>query len=281
VLQWLARLEREHGNLRATLARFGDIEEGEEAIRLSGAICQFWMWCGHLSEGCAWLHTALARSTSPNTSRSAARAYALFGAGVLAFYQGDPIQAKEYGAASLDIYQRLNDRWGSIYAQGLIGHSVAGQGDLVHGIALLQESVSLSRDVGDRFQTAILLCQLAGWMLMHQGAKAHVRAMLTEALSLSREVGHPYLIATALRILGAAALEQPYERQADACFTESLSLCRELGDKLFIAVNLHRLADLTRRQGDGKRAEQYQLEGHMLQRELGLDYHQLDALSFM
>jgi predicted ATPase len=48
--EWLARLEREHDNLRAALCWWVQ-EEAEQAVRMGGALWRFWHVRGHLTEG--------------------------------------------------------------------------------------------------------------------------------------------------------------------------------------------------------------------------------------
>ena len=52
---WLAQLEREHDNVRAALGWALDRRDGLAALRLAGAVYQFWLIRGHSREGRAWL----------------------------------------------------------------------------------------------------------------------------------------------------------------------------------------------------------------------------------
>src|SRR6202035_4475665 len=59
---WLEQLAREQDNLRTALRWLVEREEVEMALRLSGALCQFWAMRGHLSEGRQWLEGILSGS---------------------------------------------------------------------------------------------------------------------------------------------------------------------------------------------------------------------------
>jgi predicted ATPase len=55
-LEWLERLDAEHGNLRAALSWVLEGKEPELALRLSGALGDFWDLRGRLTEvGRGWL----------------------------------------------------------------------------------------------------------------------------------------------------------------------------------------------------------------------------------
>ncbi len=56
---WLARLEREHENLREALRCCVAYEAGELALRLCAALWRFWLTRGYLGEGRRWLETVL------------------------------------------------------------------------------------------------------------------------------------------------------------------------------------------------------------------------------
>jgi predicted ATPase len=97
-LRWLERLEREYDNLRTAL-RWGLSEgAGEEgghrrelALRLGGALWQFWNWRWHLSEGRTFLEQAVA--ASPRAA-SVLRTKALSVAADLAIVQSDEQRAE-------------------------------------------------------------------------------------------------------------------------------------------------------------------------------------------
>jgi predicted ATPase len=102
---WLDRLEHDHDNLRAALAWAVD-RDPQCALRLGGALTDFWRMRGHLSEGRQWLERVLTAVGTPShtsgepASRSgsvplsAAYAKALHGAGMLAHTQGDDVRAQ-------------------------------------------------------------------------------------------------------------------------------------------------------------------------------------------
>ena len=82
--EWLARMEREHDNVRATLAWMLEPAQAgpgiEKALRLVVALHAFWDVRGHYREALSYLEQALARSEGVTAS---VRARALKSAGQL------------------------------------------------------------------------------------------------------------------------------------------------------------------------------------------------------
>jgi len=72
--KWLKRLEKDHDNLRAALARSLDAEaQAETGVRLAGALLWFRFHHDHVSEGRRWLHKALSVGGPPRSDRPHAR----------------------------------------------------------------------------------------------------------------------------------------------------------------------------------------------------------------
>src|SRR5207248_419597 len=89
---WLARLDREHPNLRAALAWMRRLGETEPELRLAGALWRFWMVRGHFREGRDRLLAAVSAPDGP--AYPASRAKVLLGAGMLSYYQDDTAAAR-------------------------------------------------------------------------------------------------------------------------------------------------------------------------------------------
>ncbi|HLA07786.1 MAG TPA: adenylate/guanylate cyclase domain-containing protein, partial [Anaerolineales bacterium] len=91
-VKWLNRLEAEHENFRVALEWSLRENMDESALRIAGALGQFWWVHSHLREGREWLRRVL--MTEKGFSNKA-QAKALFWSGVLARQQGDYSEAKE------------------------------------------------------------------------------------------------------------------------------------------------------------------------------------------
>jgi len=216
---WLQRVETDHDNLRAALSSALEQGESAAALRLSGALGQFWFVRGHLSQGRQWLQQA------SDLSRRAGDM-----AGMSSDYRG----------------------W---YANGLeaTGKLAWIQGDRAAAQALYEESLALRRELGDKVGIASSLNNL-GNVAHNRGDNAAARTLYEESLALSQELGHKQGIAISLNNLGNVALNLGDYATARAFHKESLALCRELDNKQGIAECLAGLAGVAHADGQSRRA---------------------------
>jgi len=262
--RWIRQLEAEHDNLREALAFSLEGLSGEQALRLASALWWFWHVRGYLSEGRTWLSKALAGS--PGTV-ARARARALYGAGFLAWRQGEFDQAQALGQESLDVFRALGDRLGMASAISLLEQVARAQGDYARAAALPEQSLAMFREMGDTWGIATALVIL-GNAARFQGSYAGAREALEESLELFRNLGDASGTAAALHFLGLVARDQGDYARADAVGRESLRLSQELGDTSRIAFSLHSLGLVARDQSDHAQAETLFQESLALFREM-------------
>jgi predicted ATPase/DNA-binding SARP family transcriptional activator len=264
--RWLDRLEREHDNLRAALSWSAEREEAETGLRLAGAVWRFWMERGYWAEGRARLGGLLGL-TEP-AERTAARAKALNGAGLLACCQGEYATARRLHEESLTISRELGNKWGIAGSLNSLGIVAQGQGEFDMARAFHEESLAISRALGDASSIAHTLLDL-GDVAASQGDYQAPRVLLQESLAILRELGDTLGIAEALIALGQHAREQGDCGSARAFLAESLAIHRELDDKSGIAASLNDLGVLAYYEGDDEAAWALCEESLAIQRELG------------
>jgi predicted ATPase/DNA-binding CsgD family transcriptional regulator len=252
---WLERLERDHDNLRAALARGLDAgAQAEAGLRLAGALLWFWFHRDCVSEGRRWLHKALStgRTDEERPAPRAARAKALCGAGLLDWLQGDQTTARSRLEESVALWRELEDEQGLAQALRILAHVMLGQDDPSVARHLGEESVRLFRQGDDTFGLATSLATL-GIVALTQEDYAAARSRLEESVAIGRDSGDHWALSLALRNSGVMALKQgDYERAATR-FAES-ELALEEPRSAFGMLNLDLLAVAVSMRGDHERA---------------------------
>ena len=279
-IEWVRRLEKEHNNLRTALSWSLESGEVELGLRLAGASQPFWARRGHYREGRRWLEAVLAKD---GRASAETRAKALHAVGWLAVWQGDidraSAAAKE--GLKLSLQARIESAMG-IYLRLLLGFTAQLHGEYEQATRLFDESLELSRKLGDGwciaasllhvgslagdrndneravelYEEGIALCRKSGYAVvladilnnlgyefLLRGDYERATTIIEEAVALYREQGYRYArLEFPLDNLGWAALLHGDEEKARVLHLESLTICRVLGNKLVAAENLEGLA---------------------------------------
>jgi predicted ATPase/DNA-binding XRE family transcriptional regulator len=300
-LTWLQRLEQEHHNFRSALAWSQTSAAGVEiGLRLAGALGRFWQMRNHQSEGYAWLASILAR---PMAEPSVERAKALNAAGflVVSLAQAKMLfeEALAIGRAlgnticiadalrglettipltdaalrqalleeSLALCQALGDTWRSAMALDRLGFLARSQGDFGRAIERCEQSLTLFRQLGDRWGSVsssyILIAARAGITHNYDELRPQINAIITQW----RELGDKQSCAGALNDLGEHARFLGDYASAARYYAEGLALFQELGNRPFIALVLCNQGYLAHNQGDDARAAAFMAESLALVRE--------------
>ncbi len=297
--KWLARLEEEHGNLRAALRRSSDnrrsrngrdadvqnVEDEELELRLAGALWKFWYVHGHFSEGrqqlFAVLHMADMRTRKQDDivtgqtvglgAHSAARAKALLGAGWLAWTQGDYASASSFSKESLAIYRELGDKEGVALSLNNLGMVAQNQGDLGSARSLFEESLAIGREFGSKRAVAASINNL-GVVARDQGDYDLACSLHAESLAMRTELGDRRGIAVSLTNLAEVARKQGDYDAARSLYQKSLAIRVELGYKWGFAGCLAGLAKVTASQSIVERAVRLWGAAEALREALGTTF---------
>jgi len=248
---WLERLEREHDNLRTALRWLVEREEVEMALRLGGAMCQFWAMRGHLSEGRQTLEGILSGSNLETVSLQV-RGKALNGAGVMAYTQGDYGQAKVLCQESLELFRKLGNRRGIASSINGLAFVAMVAGDYAAASGMFEESLVLFRELGDKWNLAdtLYFSALAASFRVDQTDTAAARSMVEESLAISRELGDQRGLAYSLNLLGFVSLLQGEGSAAFPLIEESLAIHKALGNRQGIAYTSLNFGWFSLSQGD-------------------------------
>jgi predicted ATPase/DNA-binding SARP family transcriptional activator len=179
-------------------------------------------------------HLARVLGREAAQGRTAERAKALNEAGDLAHRQGDYASARTLLDESLSLRRELGDKQGIAWSLNLLGNVAYDQGDYASARVLHEESLGLCRELGDRLGIAWSLNSL-GNIVHPQGEYTTAQALYEESLNLFREAGDHQGVARSLSCLGYVAFDQGQYATARSLHEESLNIARDLGDRGGIA----------------------------------------------
>jgi ATP/maltotriose-dependent transcriptional regulator MalT len=229
---WLERLEREHDNVRAALR--WSLEQGEAghsmefALRLGGALREFWIFQGHFNEGETFLERALSGSYKVVAP---VQAKALIAAMWLALNLGELDLVETLGKESLALNRELDDKEGIAGTLSGLGHLAMDRGDLDAACSLIEQAVSLNRELGNKWEATSGIHDLA---LVHleRGEYGKACAMYEECLVAFRELGDKVGTAASLYQLAVVLfLSLGDQERLGFLLEESLALVKETGSQ--------------------------------------------------
>jgi predicted ATPase/DNA-binding CsgD family transcriptional regulator len=142
-------------------------------------------------------------------------------------------------------------------------------GDYAKAVILLEESLALSRGLGDERAVAASLVRLGQLLAMHGGDRDRVDELCGEAEALLPGLSGPPLVAPVLVFLGMAALVEDDHGRARASLEEGLALFRGLGDMYGVAVCCATMGFVALREGDTELADPMFGEALAALREVG------------
>lgn len=263
---WLIRIELDHDNIRAALAWLIAQNDAERALRVAGALWQFWWWRSHLSEGRRWVEAALTLPGADIPSRALAQT--LTGAGALAETLGDYPQADARHEAALAVWQTLGDRRGratTLLFRWLLAFNDEDQ-ERMTGLAA--ESLDLFQELGDEWGVAMSLMEL-GVGAMRRRAPVDAIDWATRGLNSFRRQGDRWGAALCLGVLGNVELDRGNLKDAARLLRESFGELTIINDRWGIATILPAAARLAMARDDAPCAVRVSAAAVVLSDSLG------------
>jgi predicted ATPase/transcriptional regulator with XRE-family HTH domain len=243
---WLERLEREHDNVRAALARVAERGEPEVGLRLATVLWPLWGLGGHRREGLQWLERLLAAGgpIDPVIRAEAHRA-----AGLLAIKVGARERSGRHLHEALEAFRHLGDPRGCADVLRGLGQLSAHLDRYADAVALFEEAVRLLERLDDRPLLAAALTNL-GIAVGHCGDPARATALHERALAIQRDLRNELGMALCLINLGDRARIAGDLGLARARIEEGAAIARGVNSPYHVALALANLGDLDRAAGD-------------------------------
>ncbi|MGH2688381.1 MAG: helix-turn-helix transcriptional regulator, partial [Actinomycetota bacterium] len=234
---WLARLEREHGDLRAALEWLDATGSGDAFLRLVTALTLFWELQGHLPEGGRWYARALASHGPP----SSIRARALWGATHVAMYGDDFATAARRGPEALAMAEALGDARATARALN-VGAYMRLWSEPEPARAELQRSITLGHEAGDDWAVADgLKMMTVAWMM--QENHTEMARWAADLRITAERLGNKFFLAWHECVLGWIAVRRGDLGDARNAFEASLALCHHVGEPVTAGIAVAMLGE--------------------------------------
>ncbi|MGH2385701.1 MAG: ATP-binding protein [Candidatus Limnocylindria bacterium] len=241
--EWYGRLLADEGNFRAAMTWALEVREFHLALRLAGALWMFWRWAGLFAEGRAWLEAALAGGTG---STLEVRCQGMWGAGWLAYHQGDYRRTGQVGVQMLNELGTDGHDLQRRNAHTLVGNAALAEGRQQEAIEALREAFALTQSGDVPWHQATSLLNL-GTAQMQAGQVAAASEHFERALAIYQEIGDRHFIARTLIQIGYAELMTSGPAAAAPAIARAMDIVVEIGDGWGIAEGLEAVATLQSR----------------------------------
>lgn len=234
--RWLERLEHEGANLQAALRWCSqESDTAQIGLQLTGSLTFFWLWSGRAHEGRGWLETMLAATAVED--RSAARGRASYGAGLLAWEEGDAHVANQHMAVALSIFQEQDDRQWIAYGTLMLGIARMQKGDLTEALPLLHECLRIFRELNNRWGEAIVGFSL-GIGAELGGQQADAIAFYRASFKQFQHLRDVWYSAHMLGVLIGATSAQGDRDLTDSLFEQFRQLLRQASNPAMLGMFL-------------------------------------------
>ncbi len=220
-LRWLQRLTAERANMRAAIEYASGHGDGETALRLAGALSQFWWLTGDVTDSRRLTMLALhAADPAPSPDRAAALTFVAR----LDTQQGSTPELVRILEEAAECYRSSGDHDGAAVPTALLAHELHRQGRRQRSQELVAQATAAAGWPGAVAQ------MLSGGTASMNGDLRQAEHQLTTALATFRNLGDRWGQAESLwRLGGLAHIRGRYE-QALHALDEGVELATQLGN---------------------------------------------------
>lgn len=246
--EWLDRMEREHGNLRAAL-EWSASEHPEKALQLIYIVGNFWIARDYNIEARRWCDTILEHGNLlPDMESEHAKVYGILGWSSIGI--GDHKTGRDAAEAGIALARKVNDVQTIGRLLGLVTLACIFLGDFPAAEQALVEAEVIARENGFVEQLATVLTTRAQLAFSGYRDIPQAKSYLEEALSLAPTIQNEWATAMSLFGMGRVAGIMGDLATARTKLLESAGLARKLGNKRQMYSCYSELAHVLRENGE-------------------------------
>ena len=272
--QWLAALDAEAANLRASLhiSLENDVEAG---LRLACGLQRYWEIRGYIGEGKNWCSALLDRTNLADRSVAHARVIDLAGwfANILGDYENATVSLQK----SLSLFREQGNETDASLTLLRLGLVKVNREDFAGARELFEASLAIRRELKDERQIAMALMNL-GIAVFNLLDYPLAQALYEEALCLLKLAGDQRSIASCLGNLARVAIVNEEYALADALFEESITISESIGDNHSLRFTFYVVGNLAAHTGNLKKAYSAYAQCLQLSREAQVNNHIIGSL---
>jgi predicted ATPase/transcriptional regulator with XRE-family HTH domain len=246
--EWLERLERENGNLRAAIAWALQSEASEAAARLCWSLWLFWWVRGHHREGLGLAETVLERDLPYPL-----KARASLAAATMSYTLADYPAAREYWEGALRYSQQAGDTLAEAYSWAGTGLVEIVRPDYEEAARRMEKALGLFSKC-EEDSVATLTRTWLGTTLLARGDLVEAERHFEEGLNSARRRQDPLCTYVALYNLAQLALARNDLARAASTLEEGISLSGWTRDRANLAHFLEALAAVSSLRHDPRRS---------------------------
>jgi predicted ATPase/DNA-binding SARP family transcriptional activator/DNA-binding CsgD family transcriptional regulator len=279
---WLRRLGRDHANLRAALSwalEPAGREQREHRTELGLRLAGALGYFWAVYGPGEGLGWLETGLARSGAAPKPALGKAFYEAGWIALWQGDSDRAIALLEEALTLFRELGDRRGVATSITKLGAALLHRGDLEGAAVLREEAEALRGEPLDRWNIAELTTFLA-MAALYEGDHEQAVALGTEGLAICRELGDTRGIVRCHIGVGLGELARDNHERAALQFEETLRLLRGPGEKLGVAYALLGLAGAEAARGEPARAARLWGAAEALREEIGVALSHWDLYGY-
>lgn len=220
--KWIGLINSELDNIRSAIT-FGRDHDPEGALRIAGALGDFWRIAGLFTEGREWIESLL--KTDGEISK-AIRAKAASWVSYIVSMQGENHRAIELCDYALTLSKEVGDKQSYLWSLLPLSIWLSQAGRIDESLKACEECVSLARKNDDKHSLMRALSNL-GTISLLQEDMSYAESAYEEGLEVARELGCKFYEAVFLGVYSVLTFCRQDYKQMEVYCRKSLSVGRQ------------------------------------------------------